>query len=746
MEATTSKGQRLEVEERGAGGKYRKPSWRRPPTTPYARPQPPPHQNEAHRSRWLSKLVDPAYRLIAGGANLILPSFLSKSEPTNDGDDNFRTEGEQDAAGDDGINASNHIAPQSTGAAGTGTETDNPLCSPDFDGHENLRKVEMSEHNWLPEIEQLIKQKNLSRAEIDHLLKIIHSRAVDPPEVEREKKISGVIVGDNGKNSLVAGYVGKPNEVMHIGGTSNDQEKRFSRVITEDDRGHIVAYENSRKTIDEKPQNWNGAIWENLTPLKSTLLDVGASPVEIARAYMENRTPKLDYGRVSVSPRDEGATHQNYNLATKPFDLLSSPKSSICWPGATVQDRHAYMTPQNQSGKLGLHSFARTPYARSRFSMSNSKVSSRGNLLDDRHGSVGTIRRMRHSDVAETPRQSVSFNLFQSSPEVAEVNVSEGSRSTFKMNLERGINNFSRFQTPDMPQISDDKVPTVPAHSSQMARKILEQLDRNVPTPRDKSTELKLATYWKKPQSSDITTISLNKNKSSTHWGGLISDKSDPVQSNSPVYQSDNGNTLIKLSPREVANDGKDVTNNGPSASGIKMDSTVMTLGSPSVRFLQSHNSKVPSRREDTPKGGHDAGGSMALNSLKKPPSLLSGTKPVLPSITVGKHDQRWTASADGSLGFSFPISASSAAFSDLPTPSVMPSAAMGGHHQLNDGPSVPSYTFGSKKSSSALVFSFPSTSNAPFHGDSPDLKFNFGSDKTSRISFSSIGKDAICY
>jgi hypothetical protein len=32
----------------------------------------------------LSKLVDPAYKLISGGANLIFPSFFSKSESVDD--------------------------------------------------------------------------------------------------------------------------------------------------------------------------------------------------------------------------------------------------------------------------------------------------------------------------------------------------------------------------------------------------------------------------------------------------------------------------------------------------------------------------------------------------------------------------------------------------------------------------------------------------------------------------------------
>ncbi|CAK8542717.1 unnamed protein product [Lathyrus sativus] len=54
---------------RGAGGKLRKPPPRKPPASPYTRPS-----LTANR-RWISKLVDPAYRIIAGGATRFLPSY-----------------------------------------------------------------------------------------------------------------------------------------------------------------------------------------------------------------------------------------------------------------------------------------------------------------------------------------------------------------------------------------------------------------------------------------------------------------------------------------------------------------------------------------------------------------------------------------------------------------------------------------------------------------------------------------------
>ncbi|KAF3680327.1 hypothetical protein FXO37_03372 [Capsicum annuum] len=64
---------------RGAGGKFKKPPARKPSATPYDRPP----LNQQSRSSWISKLVDPAYRIISGSANRILPSFITNTIACN---------------------------------------------------------------------------------------------------------------------------------------------------------------------------------------------------------------------------------------------------------------------------------------------------------------------------------------------------------------------------------------------------------------------------------------------------------------------------------------------------------------------------------------------------------------------------------------------------------------------------------------------------------------------------------------
>lgn len=62
----------------GAGGKFRKPPARKPPSTPYDRPKVNRLTGERPRG-WLSKLVSPAHDLISRGAAKLIPAFLSNS-------------------------------------------------------------------------------------------------------------------------------------------------------------------------------------------------------------------------------------------------------------------------------------------------------------------------------------------------------------------------------------------------------------------------------------------------------------------------------------------------------------------------------------------------------------------------------------------------------------------------------------------------------------------------------------------
>lgn len=154
---------------------------------------------------------------------------------------------------------------------------------------------------------------------------------------------------------------------------------------------------------------------------------------------------------------------------------------------------------------------------------------------------------------------------------------------------------------------------------------------------------------------------------------------------------------------------------------------------------------QIQTNGQHTSKMVHFGAGSEVPNLQKKPQPQVLGIKPILTSISINKPDPS-TISSNNSSGFTFPVSASFGVHSEPPTPSIMPLFSASSVHQPKEGHAIPSYSFGSKSSKPALVFSFPSTSSASVPNDDSNLKFNFGSDQKTRLSFSSVGKDAITY
>lgn len=98
---------------------------------------------------------------------------------------------------------------------------------------------------------------------------------------------------------------------------------------------------------------------------------VGASPVDIARAYMRTRVSEVGTPSRRIISEEERSLLQSDGFAS-PLMPSRSPKSSVCWPGAMVQDQHDYSTPQ--SSRYGLHHFQRTPYSRTMYSKSKPEV------------------------------------------------------------------------------------------------------------------------------------------------------------------------------------------------------------------------------------------------------------------------------------------------------------------------------------------------------------------------------------
>lgn len=102
--------------------------------------------------------------------------------------------------------------------------------------------------------------------------------------------------------------------------------------------------------------------------------EVGASPIEIARAFMGTRSSEGAVVPKSTPEKEQSLALDVDEYALKPFVPSPSPKPSVCWPGAKLQDQHGNLTPQSERGRFGLQNFPRTPYSRTIFSKSKSKV------------------------------------------------------------------------------------------------------------------------------------------------------------------------------------------------------------------------------------------------------------------------------------------------------------------------------------------------------------------------------------
>ncbi|KAL6961853.1 hypothetical protein U1Q18_043743 [Sarracenia purpurea var. burkii] len=131
---------------------------------------------------------------------------------------------------------------------------------------------------------------------------------------------------------------------------------------------------------------------------------VGASPVDIARAYMGSRVSEVGTGSKRIVSKDETGLLQSDEFASPLIPSLSS-KSSLGWPGATVQDQHGYLTPQNN--RYGLHPFQRTPYSRTIYSRSKPELTR------------SQVDKKRYLNIPSTPRLQPQNPLFQQEQSVS---------------------------------------------------------------------------------------------------------------------------------------------------------------------------------------------------------------------------------------------------------------------------------------------------------------------------------------
>ncbi|XP_038990825.1 nuclear pore complex protein NUP1-like isoform X2 [Hibiscus syriacus] len=418
----------------GAGGKFRKRPFRR--TTPYDRP-PTAIRNpgsSGDRNGWLSKLVDPAQRLITSSAHRLFASVfwkrltLSPPHPPEAPESETNQEARENS-------------PTATSTRAN-LECGNPSNHTDEGG--------VAEH------EEILKHKTFTRSEIDRLMTLLHSRTVDFP------------------------------------GGNEDMVSKVKPVVSFD----------KEEKLPETPVRENGT--ENhliSTPVVcSTVLDEDvASPAELAKAYMGSRPQKVSVSLLrshNQVPMADSALLNNRSFPSKsPITSLVPRSGHVGSPG------NGFVTPRSW-GRSAIYSMARTPYSRansavvhkgagtasgafggpspsSRSAWEQNRISGssqgvlkrRSSVLDHDIGSIGPIRRIRQKSNILSTKHSIS--PASSNPLFMQV---AGTSSTCPNALAENGDNSS----------PGTSFTPVPSKSSEVASKILQQLDKLV-SPGEKS-------------------------------------------------------------------------------------------------------------------------------------------------------------------------------------------------------------------------------------------------------------------
>ncbi|KAG4150686.1 hypothetical protein ERO13_D04G018900v2 [Gossypium hirsutum] len=526
----------------GAGGKFKKRPFRRTTkTTPYDRP-PTSIRNPSGSSNengWLSKLVDPARRLITSSAHRLFASVFTKRLPPPppptpqllDSETNREpTENQLDT-----------------------TSTVPPVVQGDIIECEN--PTNHSGKGGVAELEEILKQKTFTRSEIDLLTSLLRSRTVD-------------ITGGNEE---------KRSEMISV--VSHDKKEDFleSPVRENGTENHLILTPVARSTVPDE--------------------DV-ASPAELAKAYMGSRPSKVStsmHGLQNQVPRRDLSSPSNKIFPSKSSITSLVPRSS----GHVGSLGNGFMTPRSQ-GRSAIYSMARTPYSRvnsstliksvgtdsdafggplsssqgtwehNRISGSGQGVLSRSSVLDNDIGSVGPIRRIRQKSSLLSSR---NLTLPASAAPLSAHVVGTSSA---------GLDTLAETGGNSSPGTS---FTTVPSKSSQMASKIFQQLEMLV-SPGEKSPSMLSPSMLCGQARKSLVNVDSSKFLENVHDSSKVSgsrfvltDFQDSVSNKNDKVKK-NVSTLVSLSDKQV-----------PAVNGVDSNS-LMKDNKPSVRAADSSGIK----------------------------------------------------------------------------------------------------------------------------------------------------------
>ncbi|KAL0008191.1 hypothetical protein SO802_009693 [Lithocarpus litseifolius] len=473
----------------GTGGKFRKRPFRRATqTTPYDRPRTAirtPSLAAAvatNNNGWLSRLVDPAQRLIASSAHRLFSSFFSKRlappPPPPQPPQPSNSETNQEL---------NDKHPEARDEYHEAVDIDSPGVQRGAIDRVD-KSSSSSDKGGLTELEQILKQKTFTRSEIDRLTALLHARTLD------------INIGDEEKKSEVI-----PSEL--VGSNVGREELSKAQALENGIGSHLIS-----------------------TPvINSSVLDEDvASPAELAKAYMGSKPSKVSPSMLGI--RSQALREDSTVISSGPF-LQKSPIMPLVLrsSGHAGYPENGFMTPRSR-GKSAIYSMARTPYSRvnptstikgvgpivaydgpsssssSQAAWEQNKVSGskqgalkrRSSVFDNDIGSVGPIRRIRQKPSLLSSR-GLSVPVSGSPLPITGTGVSPGSaqRPSFLTQKPPLLGESKDHLMKNSTENGDNSMPgtsfpLVSSKSSEMASKILQQLEKLV-SPKEKSSEFKLA-------------------------------------------------------------------------------------------------------------------------------------------------------------------------------------------------------------------------------------------------------------
>ncbi|KAL8551907.1 hypothetical protein ACS0TY_000813 [Phlomoides rotata] len=465
----------------GAGGKFRKKPFRRQPT-PYDRPPTALRVSNINstdnNSSWLKKLVvEPASKLISYGADRFFGSVLRRRLPpppqpqpqpqppevhadvseADHGEDLDVQDGAQEPENGDCRQPIN-----SSSAQDGAHEPGDGNCG---------QPINSSSSNVVLELEQLFKKKTFNRSEIVHLTELLQSRAVDVSLEDVSQKYENA--SEFGRRREFANGLLKVNRNVGI---------RSSAVVS--------------------------------TPVHNSkvLEDSIATPAELAKAYMGSRPSKVspsELGMRGQLGREEAGLLTNLPFASK-SPVMSLTKKSSMSLGAP---ENGFVTPRSRS-RSAIYNMARTPYSRvhpasvlkgsgsnyngyagpsassylppvknnEKFEPQPATLKRRSSVFDDEVVSVGPMRRIRQKSNLLAPRFHHSAQGVGVGPHSKQRPELMGDRRN-----DSAMKNIVENETQNVPSTSYARVPS---RSSEVAAKILQQLEKL--SPKEKSSESKL--------------------------------------------------------------------------------------------------------------------------------------------------------------------------------------------------------------------------------------------------------------